>query len=138
MNSSYYVHRCRDVYHIESIVSYQYHKTDTGIVLKWHINETFNITFYDDINKDRASLTQKWMIFILLNTCFVFHFYIIWKIMVPAYYYTVCWVYQKAKRKKVNFLMAWHHIISYRYRFVSIGRVSYRKKIKGTHPYIDD
>ncbi len=49
----------RDVYRIESIVSYQYYKTDTSIVSKWQINNTFN----DDINKDRASLTQKWMIF---------------------------------------------------------------------------
>ncbi len=49
----------RDVYHIESIVSYRYHKTDTGIVSKWQIAETFNNNLYDDINKDRASLTQK-------------------------------------------------------------------------------
>ncbi len=48
----------RDVYHIESIISYSYHKTDTGIVSKWQINDTFNDTFYDDINKDRVSLTQ--------------------------------------------------------------------------------
>ncbi len=53
----------RDVYHIESIISYRYHKTDTGIVSKWQINNIFNDTFYDDINKDRASLTQKLMIF---------------------------------------------------------------------------
>ncbi len=92
------------MYPIESIVSYRYHKTDTGIVSKWQINDTFNDTFYDDINKERASLTQKWMIcYLLLNACFVFHFYIIWKIMVPEHYYTVCWVYQKAKRKKVDF-----------------------------------
>ncbi len=70
-----------------------------------------------------------------LNASFVFHFYIIWKIMVPEYYYTVCCVYQKAKRKKVNFLMVWYHIVLYRYRFVSISIVSYHKKIKGTHPY---
>ncbi len=31
--------------------------------------------------------------------------------------------------------MVWYRIVSYRYRFVSIGIVSYRKKIKGTHPY---
>ncbi len=124
----------RDVYHIENIVSYWYHKTDAGIVSKWQINDTFNNTFYDDINKDRASLTQKDFLF-LLNACFVYHFYIIWKIMVREYYYTVCWVYQKAKRKKVNFLMVWYHIILYRYRFVNIGIVSYRKKMKGTHPY---
>ncbi len=73
----------RDVYHIESIISYWYHKTDTGIVSKWQINDTFNDTFYDDINNDRASLRQKWMISFLLNACFVFHFYIIWNIMVP-------------------------------------------------------
>ncbi len=48
----------RDVYSIESIVSYWYHKTDTSIILKWQINDTFNDTFYDDINKVRASLTQ--------------------------------------------------------------------------------
>ncbi len=51
------------MYRIESIISYQYHKTDTGIVSKWQINDTFNDTFNDDINKDRASLTQKWLIF---------------------------------------------------------------------------
>ncbi len=28
--------------------------------------------------------------FFLLNACFVFHFYIIWKIMVTEFYYTVC------------------------------------------------
>ncbi len=49
-----------DVYRIKSIVSYQYHKTDTGIISKWQINDPFNDTFYDDINMDRASLTQKW------------------------------------------------------------------------------
>ncbi len=53
----------RDVYHIESIVFNQYNKTDTGIISKWQINDTVKDTFYDDINKDRASLTQKWMIF---------------------------------------------------------------------------
>ncbi len=77
----------RDVYHIESIVSYWYHKTDTGIVSKWQVNNTFNDTFYDDIKKDRASLAQ---FYFLLNAFFVFHFYIIWKIMVPESYYTVC------------------------------------------------
>ncbi len=118
----------RDVYRIKSIVSYQYHKTDIGIVLKWQINDTFNDTFDDDINKDRASLTQK-----LSNACFVFHFYIIWKIIVPEYYYTVCWVYQKEKSEFFNGLV-WYGIVSYRYSFVSIGIVSYRKKIKGTHP----
>ncbi len=43
----------------------------------------------------------------------------------------------KAKRKKVNFLMVWYRFVSYLYqfRFVSIGIVSYRKKIKGTHRY---
>ncbi len=56
-------HLSRDVYRIGSIVSYRYHKIDTGIVSKWQINDTFNDTFYDDINKDRASLTQKWMTF---------------------------------------------------------------------------
>ncbi len=45
-----------------SKVSYRYHKTDTGIISKWQISDTFNDTFSDDINKDRASLTQKWMI----------------------------------------------------------------------------
>ncbi len=124
---------CRDVYYIESIISFRYFKTDTSIVSKWQINDTFNDTFYDYINKDRASLTHKWMIF-FIKCMFCFHFYTIWKIIFPEYYYTVCWVYQKAKRRKVNFLMVWYHILSYRYRFVSISIVSYRKKIKGTHP----
>ncbi len=137
INIATFVHQMgRDVYRIKSIVSYRYHKTDTGIRSKWQINDSFNVTFYDDINKDRASLTQKWMtFFFLLNACFVFHFYIIWKFMVPEYYYTVWWVYQKAKRKKVNFSMVWYRIVSYRYHFVSIGILSYHKKIKGTHPY---
>ncbi len=52
--------------------------------------------------------------FFLFNACFVFHFYIIWKIIVPEYYYNVCWVYQKAKRKKAIFLMVWYPIVSYR------------------------
>ncbi len=113
----------RDVYRIESIVSYRYHKTDTDIVSKWQINDAFNDTFYDDINKDRASLTQKWMIFyLLLNACFVFHFYIIWKIMVPEYYYTVCSVYQKAKRKKSEFF---NGLVSYRIVSVSFCQYSY-------------
>ncbi len=34
--------------------------------------------------------------------------------------------------------MVWYHIVSYRYWFASIGIVSYRKKIKGTHPYVSD
>ncbi len=72
-NIDYFISN-RDVYNIESIVSYRYHKTDTGIVSKWQINNTFSDTFYHDINKDRDSLTQKWMIFFLLNECFVFHF----------------------------------------------------------------
>ncbi len=55
----------RDVYRIESIVSYRYHKTDTGIISKWQINDTFNDTFYDGINKDSPGLTQKWIIFII-------------------------------------------------------------------------
>ncbi len=54
--------------------------------------------------------------------------------MVSEYYYTVCVVYQKAKRKKVNFLVDWYRIVSYQYHFVSIGIVSYCKKIKVTHP----
>ncbi len=43
---------------------------------------------------------------------------------------------KRPKEKKENFLMLWYHIKLYRYRFVSIGIVSYHKKIKGTHPYI--
>ncbi len=35
----------RDVYHVESIRSYRYHKTDTGTISKWQINYTFNDTF---------------------------------------------------------------------------------------------
>ncbi len=105
----------RDVYRIESIVSYRYHKTDTGIVSKWQINDTFNDTFYDGINKD--SLTQKWIIF-LIKCIFCFDFFIIWKIMVPEYYYTVCWVYQKAKRKKVEFFNGIVLSVSVLYRIV--------------------
>ncbi len=61
------------MYRIESIVSYQYHKTDTSIVSKWQIKDTFNDTFYDDINIDRANLTQKWFFsFIKWIFCFSF------------------------------------------------------------------
>ncbi len=42
-------------------------------------------------------------------------------------------IYQKAKRKKVIFLMVWYCIVSYRYHFVSTGIVSYRKKIYKVH-----
>ncbi len=33
------------------------------------------------------------------------------------------------------FLKVWYHIVSFWYRFVSIGIVLYYKKVKGTHPY---
>ncbi len=62
--------QCRDVYRIESIISVSWY----WYLSKWQINDTFNATFYYDINKDRASLTKKWMIFYLLNRCFVFIF----------------------------------------------------------------
>ncbi len=110
----------RDVNNIESIVSYLFHKTDTGIASKWQINDTFNDTFYDDINKDRVSLTQKWTIFFLLNACLVFHFYIILKLMVPEYYYTVCWIYQGQKEKSEFF----NGLV--RYCIVSISFCQYR------------
>ncbi len=65
----------RDVYRIESIVSYRYHKTVTGIVSKWQINDTYNDTFYNDINiKDRASLAQKLMFFFFIKCMFCFSF----------------------------------------------------------------
>ncbi len=114
----YYGVTSRNVYHIESIVSYRYQKTDTGIVSKWQINDTFNDTFYDDINKDRASLTQKWKLW-SLNTIILYAEYT-----------------KRPKGKKGNFLMVWYRIVFYWYRFVSIGIVSYRKKIKGTHPKV--
>ncbi len=43
----------------------------------------------------------------------------------------------KGQKEKSEFFngLEWYRIVSYRYRFVSIGIVSYRKKIKGTHPY---
>ncbi len=122
-------HIGRDVYHIESIISYRYHKTDTSIVSKWQINDTFN----DDINKDWASFTQKWIIYFLLNACFVFILILFWKLWSLN---TVCWVYKKAKRKKVKFLMVWYPIVSYRYHFVSIGIVSYRKNKRYTSLHI--
>ncbi len=55
----------RDVYHIESIVSCWYRKTDTGIVSKWQINDTFNDTFYDDF-----------FFFIKCMFCFSFLYYL--------------------------------------------------------------
>ncbi len=89
------------------------------IELVWHKNEWF---------------------FFLLNACFVFHFYIIWKIIVTEYYYTVCWVSQKAKRKQVNFLMVWYGMVWYCIGIVLSVSVLYSivKKIKGTHPLIRD
>ncbi len=100
-----------------SKVSYRYHKTDTGILLKWQINNTFNDTFMMILIRI-VSLTQKWVISFLLNACFVFHFYIIWKIMVPEYYYTVCWVYQKEKSEFFNGLVS--------YRIVSVSFCQYQ------------
>ncbi len=97
----------RDVYCIESI-SYRYHKTDTGIISKWQINDTFNDTFMMILIRIELVWHKNKWFFFLLNACFVFHFYIIWKIMVPEYYYTVYWVYQKAKRKKVNSLVTFY------------------------------
>ncbi len=132
----YYGGTSRNVYHIERIVSYRYQKTDTGIVSKWQINDTFNDTFYDDINKDRATLTQKWMMFFLLNAFFVFHFYIIWKLWSLNTIILYAEYTKRPKGKKGNFLMVWYRIVFYWYRFVSIGIVSYRKKIKGTHPKV--
>ncbi len=103
----------RDVYHIESIVSYRYHKTDTNIISKWQINDTFKNTFYDDINKDRASsfLHQlenygAWMLLYCM-------------LSIP-----------KGQKGKWEFF---NGLVSYRYCFVSIGIVSYHKEIKGTH-----
>ncbi len=110
----------RDVYRIESIVSYQYHKTDTGIVSKWQINNTFNDSFCDDINKDRASLTQKWMFLFLLNACFVFHFYIIWKYYGPWILLYCMPSIPKGQKEKVNFLMVWYRIVWFR---IGIGIV---------------
>ncbi len=107
----------RDVYRIESIVLYRYHKTDTGIISKWQINDTFNNTFYDDINKDRASLTQKWMIF-YIKSMFCFSF------LHHLENYGICWILlycmmsiPKGQKEKVNFLMVWYHIVLYRYHF---------------------
>ncbi len=72
----------RDVYRIESIISYRYHKTDTSIVPKWQINDTFNDTFMMILIRiELVWHKNEW--FFLLNACFVFHFYIILKIMVP-------------------------------------------------------
>ncbi len=127
-------HCTRDVYRIESIVSYRYHKTDTGIVSKWQKNNTFNNTFYDDIDKDRASLTQKWFFF-LIKCMFCFSFlhhlenYGPWILLYCMLSIT------KGQKEKVKFLMVWYRIVSYWYRFVSIGILLYHKKIKGTHPY---
>ncbi len=43
----------------------------------------------------------------------------------------------KGQKEKVNFLMAWDRIVSYQYRFVSIGIVSYHNKIKVHIPNCD-
>ncbi len=42
---------------------------------------------------------------------------------------------QKEKSEFFNGLVS-YRIVSYCYRFVSSGIISYRQKIKGTHPYI--
>ncbi len=107
----------RDVYRIESIILYRYHKTDTGIVSKWQINDTFNDTFMMILIRiELVWHKNEW--FFLLNACFVFHFYIIWKIMVPE------GQKEKAQRKKGIFLMVWYRILSvsfcqYQYCIVS-------------------
>ncbi len=56
------------------------------------------------------------------------------KNLVLEYYYIVCWVNQKTKT--IFFFNGLVCIISYWHRFVSISIVSYRKKIKGTYPYL--
>ncbi len=53
--------------------------------------------------------------------------------MVPEYCMLSIQKGQKEKSKFFNGLVIC--IVSYRYHFASIGIVSYRKKIKGTHPY---
>ncbi len=128
----------RDVYCIEGIVSYRYHKTDTGIVSKWQIKETYNDTFYDDtcINKDRASLPQKWMIF-FIKCMFCFSFWHHLENYGPWILLYCMLSIPKGQKEKSDFFdgLVLYRIVSYRYRFVSIGIVLYHKKIKGTHPY---
>ncbi len=70
-------------------------------------------------------LKNEWFFF-LLNVCFVFHFYIIWKIMVPEY--------QKAKKEKSGLEL--YRIISvsfcqYRYCIVSLNNKRYSSLIRG-------
>ncbi len=99
------------MYCIKSIISYWYHKTDTSIISKWQINDTFNDTFYDDINKDRAS------------------FYIIFTSFGKLWSLNSITLYAEyTKGQKIFFLMVLYHIVSYEYRFVSIGIVSYHNK----------
>ncbi len=115
--SSYVYVMFRDVYHIESILSYRYHKTGTGIVSKWKINVTFNDTFYDDINKDRASLTQKWMIF-FIKCMFCFSFLHHLENYGPWILLYCMLSIPKVKRKKVNVLMVWYRIYPFcQYRY---------------------
>ncbi len=118
-----------------SKVSYRYHKIDTGIISKWQINDTFNNTFYDDINKDRASLTQKWKIFFIKCIfCFSFlHHLENYGPWILLYCMLNIPKGQKEKNEFFNVHVS-YRIITYQYRFVSISIVSYRKKIKGTHP----
>ncbi len=65
---------------------------------------------------------NEWFIFIKFMFCFFFlhnlEKYSSWILL-----YCMLSI-PKGQKEKVNFLMVWYHIISYRYRFVSIGIVT--------------
>ncbi len=117
--------QCRDVYRIESIISVSWY----WYLSKWQINDTFNDTFYYDINKDRASLTKKMNDFLFIKCMFCFYIFTSfgkwWSLN------TIILYAEYTKRKKVNFLMVRYHIVSvwfcqYQYCIV-------RKKNKKVH-----
>ncbi len=99
----YFTTNTRDVYRIENIVSYLYHKTDTGIISKWQINDTFIILIRIELVWDK----NNWFFF-LLNACFVFSFlhhlenYGHWIVLK---YYTESWVYQKEKSELFGYIL---------------------------------
>ncbi len=101
-------HIVRDVYHIESIVSYRYHKTDTGIISKWQINDTFNNTFMIILIRIELLWHKIVFFFFLLNVCFVFHFYIIWKIIGPWIVLYCKLSIPKGQKEKINSLVTFY------------------------------
>ncbi len=112
------------MYYIKSIVLDQYHKTDTGIISKWQINNTFSDTFYDDINKDRVWHKNEWFFLIKFIFCFSLshHLEKLWSLNIIILYAE----YTKRSKGKSEFLKVWYRIVSYRIGIVLSVLLLYR------------